>query len=524
MRKRLARLLTLAMTASLLASASVGAAESDEAYVYVEEISEDNSADEDFYEDYYEDDQDEYPEDEVSEEDSDEDAGEDEEDMSPSEEADAVNAEDETDSAAEEVEWGEYESDDAAEAVASGTCGTKVTWTLDAKGVLTIAGKGAMADYEEWGAPWYDKQTKIKSVIIKDGVTSVGRCAFLDCTNIEKAVIAGSVTTLEYGAFCGCLKLKKIEIPKDVTSIRNSVFSGCTSLSSVTIPDGVTEIMHGAFLGCSSLSSVKIPKSMKEIEYSVFRDCDNLKCVFYGADQKAWNSISIGIQNESLKSAGIHYNGEGHKKGSWMVIKPATSKATGVRAIRCTICRTVLEKKTIEKTKMPFKDVQENSSFGTAIAWAQQQGITGGINATTFGTNQSCTRGQIVTFLWRAAGSPEPKKSAGFKDVKKGSAFYKAVSWAVEKGITNGINSTTFGVDQSCTRGQAVTFIWRYAGKTKSTKTVSFRDVPKTMFCYEAVRWAVEKGVTSGTTSTTFAPNAACTRGQIVTFLYRYMV
>ena len=159
-----------------------------------------------------------------------------------------------------------------------------------------------------------------------------------------------------------------------------------------------------------------------------------------------------------------------------------------------------------------------------AIDWAVVTGITNGTGATTFSPNQGCTRGQVVTFLWRAAGSPEPSKTDNpFKDVKEGAFYYKAVLWAVENGITNGTGATTFSPNETCTRAQIVTFLWRYKGSPEPKNNVSpFTDV--TGGYYKAVLWAVENKVTNGTSADKFDPSDTCTRAQIVTFLYRDMV
>ena len=143
--------------------------------------------------------------------------------------------------------------------------------------------------------------------------------------------------------------------------------------------------------------------------------------------------------------------------------------------------------------------------------------------ATTFGPDASCTRGQVVTFLWRAAGCPEPKSSeTPFKDLKKGAFYEKAVAWAVEEGITKGMSDTKFDPDGKCNRGQIVTFLWRFKGSEEPASTATpFKDLKKGAFYEKAVAWAVEKNVTKGMTDTTFAPDGVCTRGQVVTFLYR---
>ena len=175
----------------------------------------------------------------------------------------------------------------------------------------------------------------------------------------------------------------------------------------------------------------------------------------------------------------------------------------------------------------PFVDVAEGTFYYDAVLWAVNHSpqITNGTDETHFSPGATCTRGQVVTFLWRAAGCPEPTSGSNpFTDVKEGAFYYKAVLWAVEKGITKGTSATTFSPNQGCTRGQVVTFLHRSAGTpAPGSKEHPFTDVSSGAFYYEAVLWAVEKGITKGTSPTTFSPNATCTRGQIVTFLYRAM-
>ena len=169
----------------------------------------------------------------------------------------------------------------------------------------------------------------------------------------------------------------------------------------------------------------------------------------------------------------------------------------------------------------PFVDVPTDSYYFDAVKWAQKLGITNGKTDALFGSNDPCTRGQIVTFLWRAAGSHAPKGTAKIPaDVLPGSYCYDAVAWALENGITNGLADGTFGVNSTCTRGQSVTFLYRAIG-TAPTTVNGFTDVAAGDFYAEAVAWAVENGVTNGTSATTFSPSNGCTRAQIVTFLFR---
>ena len=169
----------------------------------------------------------------------------------------------------------------------------------------------------------------------------------------------------------------------------------------------------------------------------------------------------------------------------------------------------------------PFGDVSTDAYYYKAVQWAQEKGITDGISSNLFGPKQPCTRSQIVTFLWRAAGSPEPKgTAAGMTDVVPSSYYAKAVAWAVENGITTGTAEGTFSPDATCTRAQAVTFLAR-AQNAKATGKTAFSDVPADSYFADAVAWAQANGVTTGTSETTFSPDNDCTRAQIVTFLYR---
>ena len=169
----------------------------------------------------------------------------------------------------------------------------------------------------------------------------------------------------------------------------------------------------------------------------------------------------------------------------------------------------------------PFRDVPTDAYYYEAVKWAQKKGITGGIGNDLFGPYQPCTRAQIVTFLWRAAGSPEPEgTAAGMTDVAAGSYYEKAVAWAIENGITTGTADGRFAPDATCTRAQGMTFLFR-ASKASADGAPAFSDVAADAYYAEAVKWATDNGITNGTTSSTFSPGSGCTRAQIVTFLWR---
>ena len=171
-----------------------------------------------------------------------------------------------------------------------------------------------------------------------------------------------------------------------------------------------------------------------------------------------------------------------------------------------------------------FVDVPENSYYEEAVDWAEENGITQGTDDTHFSPNDICTRAQAVTFLWRTAGSPAPKSTTmPFTDIPTGSYYYNAVLWAVENDITKGTSGSTFSPDAICSRAQIITFLWRSEKSPAAGTANPFVDVKSTAYYADAVLWAVKKGITMGTTSTTFSPDADCTRAQIVTFLWRTM-
>ena len=179
-----------------------------------------------------------------------------------------------------------------------------------------------------------------------------------------------------------------------------------------------------------------------------------------------------------------------------------------------------VEAEFVKTAATSFADVPANAYFADAVKWAVDKDVTNGLTDTMFGPYESCTRTQIVTFLWRAAGSPEPKTASSFTDVPASAYYAKAVAWAIENGITNGMTETTFAPNATCTRGQSVTFLYRALKGTASGST-NFTDVKSDAFYTDAINWAAANNVTNGTSNTTFSPNADCTRAEIVTFLYR---
>ncbi len=262
--------------------------------------------------------------------------------------------------------------------------------------------------------------------------------------------------------------------------------------------------LSAAFAWAEDYSSCKITLTCANCDYTETADCEvktsvtPATCV---ADGKTVYTAVYGTYTDSKE-----------------IKIPATGKHTFEDGV-CTGCGESIT----DLVKNPFTDVDPDAYYFVPVLWAVDAGITTGVSATEFAPEETCTRGQVVTFLWRAAGCPEPETTENpFTDVKEGTYCYKAVLWAVENGVTTGCTADKFRPDYPCTRGQVVTFLWRAAGKPEVEDVKNpFVDVKAGTFCYDAVLWAVENGITTGTTATTFAPNLACTRAQVVTFLYR---
>ena len=177
-----------------------------------------------------------------------------------------------------------------------------------------------------------------------------------------------------------------------------------------------------------------------------------------------------------------------------------------------------------QNSRTQFKDVNKNAFYSDAVDWAVGKNVTKGTAADTFSPNANCNRAQVITFLWRAAGSPTPTATENpFTDVPDNAYYSDAVLWAIENGITTGTSANKFSPNQTCTRGQVVTFLNRLANEKSSTNTNPFTDVANNSYYHDAVVWAAEKDVTQGMTATTFGPDRNCTRGEVVTFLYRAM-
>ena len=415
--------------------------------------------------------------------------------------------------------------------------------------------------------------------IVPNGVKYVGDWVFSECYRLVNITLPDELLIIGGSAFYACTGLKSITIPNSVKYIGGIAFELCENIQTITIPSGVEEIGEETFMQCTSLKSINIPKSVTKIGNSAFDCCDSLTDVYYEGSSSQWRSINIAEYNTALTSANIHFNSHVHTYEGYTVTSPTctepgytTHKCTscdysyndsyieplghnyteevtaptctegGYTTYTCSVCGDSYKGSYVDplghdyqngtctrcgvkdpnyKPQADFVDVAAGSYCYDAVQWAVANGITNGTDTTHFSPNAGCTRGQVVTFLWRAAGEPTVGGNVGFVDVAPGSYCYEAVKWAVANGITKGTDATHFSPNATCTRGQVLTFMYRAEGEPAVGGNVGFVDVAAGSYCYNAVQWAVANGITKGTDATHFSPNATCTRGQVVTFLYR---
>ena len=367
------------------------------------------------------------------------------------------------------------------------------------------------------------------------------RCMFAGCeslTNVNLKSFNTSKVTDIHGMFDGCISLPGVDLGSFITSNVTSLyhmFYECKSLTSIDLSNFDTSNvinMSGMFGRCESLTRLDLRNfnTSKVTEmYSMFLLCKKLKYLDLGSFDVSkvyaygmfgeCNDLDILItpnnRKDILDSHFPHtmYDRNGKKYDE-------IPEGTGSMVLG----------RTKKLASSIFIDVRDPShAYYKAIYWAVEKGITKGYPNGTFGINKSCTRGEMVMFLWRYAGQPAPKlvSKSPFKDVPTTHTFYKAILWAYQKGITKGYPDGRFGVNKSVSRGESMMFLWRLKGKKTPTAvtTSPFKDVPKNHVFYNAVLWGYQKHITTGYMSGpqkgTFGINENCTRGQIVTFLYR---
>ncbi len=416
--------------------------------------------------------------------------------------------------------------------------GDDVTWYLDEDGTLTMTGTGATWDFSSEDPSFYNFRDEITSAVVGEGVTELGKWTFWDMD-----------------------KLNKVSLPSTLTKVGNGAFEKCTSLSAITIPATVTEIGLVAFRACSSLKEIRFLGAAPTIGYNCFYM--DTATAYYPADDASWTE-AVRQQYEAIKLTWLPYtsmtlNGDAisatlpvHDSlslvvkdsggtivtdASWSTSDPGVATVdengviTAVKYGKCTITASTDGGINTAECALQtlFWDVADSSKYYFKhVYWAAEKGITKGYDLEYFDPQGTCTREQMMTFLWRLAGQPNPKTtSSPFPDVKSGAYYYKAVLWGVEKGITNGYSSGPyagkFGVGLPCTREQAMTFLWRMAGKPNpKSLTNKFSDVKSSDYFFKAVLWAAENGIANGYADGTYGVGLDCLREHMVTFLSRY--
>ena len=379
--------------------------------------------------------------------------------------------------------------------------------TVDAAGILTVDADATEVtyDYQTKSGNTDAKYLMSCKLNVKGGTTPVAKYAISvtgGIANLAKAA-EGSVVTLTADAPAANMHFARWEVESGSEAV---TFANATN-STTTFPMPAGEVKVKAVFEADEI--------MVPIQYdvSVLND-GNGKAFASPAKAAADTAITL----TATPNAGYHFK-------AWRVIlggvtitdNKFTMPAEDVEV------QAVFEKDA-PISKHPFLDVPAGAYYEDAVAWAVGKGITSGTNATTFDPNGTCTRAQAVTFLWRAAGSPTPKtKLMPFPDVPVGSYYWNAVLWAIEQGITEGTSYLTFSPNDSCTRAQIVTFLWRAKGNPAVSGNAPFTDVAPDAYYVAAVTWAEKNGITGGIGNGLFGSNNTCTRAQIVTFLYRAM-
>lgn len=475
----------------------------------------------------------------------------------------------------------------------------------------------------------------LAEIALPDSVKALGEKVFSGCAALKSVKIPAEVTVIPTEAFFGCVSLESITIPKNVSHINERAFDGCTALKKVdylgsdtdwsqvtketgnnvldnaeksftrtdhehkytdtVIPPTCTErgctvhlcacgdkredsytppLGHSYRDGICVRCGILDPNRDTQHEHDFIPTVTKPTCLTEGFTTYACScgecytkdyvsAVGHKTQLQNAKAAGCMtggYTGDEvctvcgkvFKQGSVIFALGHDPQPARVKAPTCTesgytgdlICMRCGDMTQIGKTVAAaghkffggvcsvcgakgaeaapkFDDVKSGAFYFDAVQWAVENGITNGTGKNTFSPNDVCSRYQIVMFLWRAAGQPEAKAAVSFADVKPGDIFYEAVQWAVERGITKGTSSTIFSPFAPCTRGQIVTFLYRSAGSPKVSGACNFSDVSSGSFCRDAVIWASSEGITNGTSAGRFSPNEGCTRAQVVTFLYR---
>ena len=416
----------------------------------------------------------------------------------------------------------------------------------------------------------FNECSSLVDVTMPQYVSTIGTRCFYLCSSLETVQLPFSMIAIGDAAFGHCTSLKGIQLPMALSYVGYFAFNGCTSLTSVEFPPNLTYFTGGCFYDCTGLTELVFPEATTYVDDDAFAGCTGVRKIVFTGSLPTILGAFIGIEADAWYPAGdetwtsdalLNYGGtltwhamcEDHSFGKWTPVVGATCTESGIDERVCADCAWTEERvsaptghywdegvenedgemvytcllcgeTTGEKPFVnPFTDVPEGEWYYDSVMWAVQSGVTEGTSETTFSPAEQCKRAHVVTFLWRAAGCPEPKTTVNpFTDVPEDAFYYKAVLWAVENKITEGTSENTFSPADDCMRVHVVTFLYRAMGKPPvNTTTSPFSDVPADSWFAAPVLWAVENDITNGTSETTFSPGKICNRAEVVTFLYR---
>ena len=377
------------------------------------------------------------------------------------------------------------------------------------------------------GTLYYGSTEITSSNKSKTDMTDMDKVSFDSVSKPSKGTV--TLTFKVYGDLYKNGSSKKTEVKYDVNVVISVVKEDITYTVGI---DDTVQLTARDFV--NFLQDARTSYRKAELDYVKFDvSGKNVSSYAYGGLYRSYSSYSTGKLADSTDKfyyepsrtqydlADVAYHTTRWAEAGKTVYIPFTVYGTKNEEASGTMAITIAQ-------TMNFIDVKASDFFYEPVKWAVNNKITNGTSSTTFSPYKNCNRAEIVTFLWRAAGSPEPTVTRNpFTDVNsvRDASYYKAILWASQKGITAGTNATTFSPYQECTRSQIVTFLYRYAGKPSGYYSNPFKDVSSVNEAsyYNAILWAVGKGITQGTSTTTFSPYASCTRGEAVTFLYRYV-
>ena len=406
--------------------------------------------------------------------------------------------------------------------------------------------------------------TSLKELYIPDGVREIEFRAFWDCKALKTVHLPDSLITLGEDAFYKC-PLSSVTIPAGTEAIDSRAFIQCTSLEKIIFEGNAPQNTDKRFIYKCDNAKIYYNSGASGFDVApfsslgkvTFSDCetghyyrlespgtpentacgdhlkDLYKCARCGDEMlkitgavKEHEIVQYEAKDPTCTEPGnAAYEACLYCDYTTCEVIPALGHDFGEDGV-AEACLRCGEKNPAYAPPVPqisFTDVKPGAYYADAVAWALASGITKGTSETTFSPGKGCTRAQVVTFLWRAAGEPEPTSGKNpFSDVRAKDYYYKAVLWAVENDITTGTSPTNFSPSSTCTRAQIVTFLWRYNDAPEPDGADNpFTDVKRSAYFTKAVLWAVENDITTGTSPTKFSPSSTCTRGQVVTFLYR---